>query len=448
MLQLRSEVVAAVDQVPSVNCQLIMRSELLELPYLDLLARVREEAEENPAVELEYDPPCEIPTFSTGQYVPPHGCGNRPADPTARAPADRTLREELHRRIGWAADGRLREIALYLIENIDDGGYLTTTLLDAAFELDAEPAEVEEALGALQSVAPPGVGARDLQECLLLQLDALSHVPDHVRAVVEHCEQVLDGDGGASLRRSLGLTQAQFREALELIRTRLTPYPGEQFRPRWHHLLPNNRHATHPDVLLVSAGDRIEVELATSRRIHVRVAEAYRRLDDRMRALSLRADDEATSAARAHVRAARQLIWSLQQRERSLYAITRAIVDHQREFILEGPLAHRPLTHKRIAQVTGLHESTVSRATMDKLVMLPSGDSVAFSVFFDDALPAKTVLRSLVAGEPASSPWTDEELQELMAERGFDIARRTVNKYRRALGIPSSGQRRRMYRAA
>ncbi|MGC9318394.1 MAG: RNA polymerase factor sigma-54 [Armatimonadota bacterium] len=448
MLELRSEAVAAVEQVPSVNCQLIMRSELLELPYLELLTRMREEAEENPAVELEYDPPWEIPTFSTEHYSGRRGGGGTWAHPTTRAPAEHGLREELHRRIGWAAEGRRREIALYLIENIDDRGYLTTTVLDAVFELDAEPAEVEEALRALQSVAPPGVGARDLRECLLLQLEALPDVPDHARAVVEHCEQVLDGDGGATLRGALGLTRAQVQQALELIRTRLTPYPGEQFRPRWHHLLPGSPHATAPDVALRAAGEHIEVELATSGRVRVKVAEAYRRLDERMRTLSLRADDEATSTARAQVRAARQLIWSLRQRERSLYAITRAIVDHQREFILDGPLAHRPLTHKRIAEVTGLHESTVSRATSGKLVMLPSGHSVPFSVFFDDALPAKTVLRGLVAAEPSSSPWTDEELQALMAERGFDIARRTVNKYRRALGIPSSGQRRRMYRAA
>jgi RNA polymerase sigma-54 factor len=85
---------------------------------------------------------------------------------------------------------------------------------------------------------------------------------------------------------------------------------------------------------------------------------------------------------------------------------------------------------------------------MDKLVQMPSGDSVPFTVFFDDALPAKTVLRSILAGEPAGSPLTDEQLQSAMNEEGFDLARRTVNKYRRALGIPSSTERRRIYQAA
>ena len=104
--------------------------------------------------------------------------------------------------------------------------------------------------------------------------------------------------------------------------------------------------------------------------------------------------------------------------------------------------------------MAGLHESTVSRATAGKLVMLPveaeawGGRSVPFSVFFDDALPARTVLHSLVAGEPPEAPLTDEQLQALMRDRGFELARRTINKYRRALNIPSSGERRRIYQAA
>jgi len=452
VLELRSQAVAAVDQVQSVNCQLIVRSELLELPYLELIARVREEAEENPALEFECDPEFEqVPTVTIGHDpAPVRGADGASgwSDATTRAPAVHDLREELHWRVGWLTGERMREIARYLIESLDERGYLGTTVLDAAFELDADAAEVEEALRWVQSVAPPGVAARDLRECLLLQLQALPEQPEHVRSVIEHCEQAMERGSWPALRSALGISREQLTEALRIIRGRLTPYPGEQFRPRWHNLLPDNPHATPPDVILTAAGDRVEVELTTSQTMDLRVAEAYRRLDERMRALDLRADDEPTRRARAQVRAARQMIWSLRQRERSLYRISRAVAREQREFILDGPLAHRPLTHKRIAELTGLHESTVSRATAGKLVQMPSGESVPFSVFFDDALPAKTVLRGLVAGEPADSPLTDEELQALMAERGFEIARRTVNKYRRALGIPSSVERRRMYQAA
>ncbi|MFP4248383.1 MAG: hypothetical protein ACOCX2_10175 [Armatimonadota bacterium] len=453
MLELRTDLIASVDQVPSVNCQLIVRSELLELPCLNLLARMREEAEDNPALEVECELPIgEIPMVAAG-YPSARRGGEPPSDPTSRAPSDHDLRDELHRRIGWASSESERDIAAWLIESIDQRGYLTTSTLQAALELGVEPADVEAALSALQAVAPPGVGARNLRECLLLQLDDLQRhelpgLPAYVRRVVERCDEALDRGGWPGLCARLGLSHAESREALGIIRSHLSPYPGEQFRPRWQHLLPDNPHATRPDVILSVHGDEVEVALTTSRALTVRVADAYRRLDDRMRRCQVRAEDEATTQARAQVRSAKQLIWSLQQRERSLYRITRAIVEQQRDFILEGPLEHRPLTHKRISELTGLHESTVSRATMDKLVQMPSGDSVPFTVFFDDALPAKTVLRSILAGEPASSPLTDEELQSAMEEEGFPVARRTVNKYRRALGIPSSSERRKIYQAA
>jgi len=448
VLELRRDLIAGVDQLPCVNCQLIVRSELLELPCLDLLARIHDEAEENPALEVECELPWEeVPTVAT-RYASARQWEDAPTDPAARAPSDFDLRDELHRRIGWTAEGRRQEIAAWLIECIDERGYLSTSIFEAALELHEEAAEVEAALRAVQRVAPPGVGARNLRECLLLQLDELPDVPGYVRTVVEHCDRALDHGGWPALCESLGLTAAQSREALRVIRSHLKPYPGEQFRTRWHHLLPSNPQATRPDVILTQHGDEIEVALTTSRALTVRVAAAYRRLDERMRRSSMRAEDGATKEVRSQVRSARQLIWSLQERERSLFRISKAIVEQQREFILGGPLDHVPLTHKRISELTGLHESTVSRATMGKLVQMPSGASVPFTVFFDDALPAKTVLRGILAGEAAVSPLTDEELQAALHEEGYPIARRTVNKYRRALGIPSSTERLRMYQAA
>ncbi|MBD3292911.1 MAG: RNA polymerase factor sigma-54 [Armatimonadia bacterium] len=447
MLELRSDLIADVNQVPSVNCQLIVRSELLELPCIELLARMRDEAEENPALEMEFDPSIEVPTVAP-EYSSRGRWRDGSSDPTMRAASEHDLRDELHRRIGWAVDEHRREIAAWLIECIDERGYLSASTLEAALELQVEPAEVEEVVRSIQALAPPGVGARNLRECLQLQLDELPDVPDYVRTVVAHCDRALERGGWPALCDELGLTRTQSREALRIIRANLTPYPGEQFRPHWQHLLPDNSQATQPDVVLSIQGDEIEVALTTSQSLSVRVADAYRRLDERMRRNRSRAEDDATTRARAQVRSARQLIWSLQQRERSLYRISRAIVSEQREFILQGPLAHRALTHKRISELTGLHESTVSRATMGKLVQMPSGDSVPFTVFFDDALPAKTVLRSILAGESAKSPLTDEQLQTALREEGYALARRTVNKYRRALGIPSSTERRRIYAAA
>ncbi|MCD6361011.1 MAG: RNA polymerase factor sigma-54 [Armatimonadetes bacterium] len=443
MLELRTDFITRPEQTATVNCQLIIRSELLALPHQELTQRIREEAEANPALELEMNPlPSEIPLRVVGGYAA-GGPADRDArnDVIAQTPAEYTLRDELHRLAACSLQAQQLEIVDWLIEAIDERGYLSATALDAAFELGVSEQEVEDAIAALQQLAPPGVGARDLRECLLLQLSALENEPPHVRDILRVCSEALAPDGWARVAAALQLTDEQISEALEFIRSNLRPYPGEQFRPQWQHLLPDNPLATIPDAIISLCDDRLEVTLTTSRTINLRLAEAYRRLDENMRALGLRAGDEATTRARAQVRAARQLVWSLQQRERSLYNITTAIVSCQRDFILEGALALRPLTHKQIAEMTGLHESTVSRAVSGKTVMLPDGATVSYSVFFDDALPARTVMQRIIASEPPDAPFTDEQLQQLMAERGYPIARRTVNKYRHVLGIPSAMQR-------
>jgi RNA polymerase sigma-54 factor len=459
LLELRTAVAATLEQTPTVNCQLIVRSELLELPYLALCARIKQEAEENPALEVELEPPAAEQLSQLGWHeesVPPFTQGASSwTDPTLRAPAQYTLRDDLRWRLACVADPGQRRIADYLVENIDDRGYLAVTVFDAALELQVSEQEVAAALEGLQGLAPPGVGARDLRECLLLQLEArrtetsAAHEPPHVRELITHCAESVERGGWRRLGRSLGLEEEQLAGALQFIRDNLHPYPGEQFHPAWHHLVPDSPHVTQPDaVVFAQSGPQspqgdFKIEVAAARHMRVHLSDAYRRLDEGMRALNIRAGDEATKQARAQVRAARQLIWSLDQRNRSLYRITKAVVEAQSDFLREGALALKPLTHKQIAEKVGLHESTVSRAIAGKLLLLPSGAVAPYSLFFDDALPAKTVIKSLIHAESPEAPLTDEQLQGLLADRGFELARRTVTKYRLALGMPSSTQRRR-----
>lgn len=452
MLELRTDLTATTGQLTStetqVSCQVVLRSELLQLPCLDLLERLRAEAEDNPALELQIASPAELampvdvlvamPDFD---HRTSGACEGASAYSLDRVAAPYDLRDELHRRLAWTGNDCQTRIASYLIECIDERGYLSTTILDAARELRVDPAEVEMALRTIQTVAPPGVGARDLRECLLLQLAALTDLPPERRARVEAWLRGLEIGQGNAIRAQVAPTASELAEIVSVVRERLTPYPGLQFRPAWHTVSKTGSAAAPPDVLLSREGDGIAVEITTSRMVVARVAEAYRRLDESLRASDLRARDEAAVQAREQVRAARRLIWSLRQRERSLYRVTRAIVACQREFLLRGPRHHRPLTHRRIAELTGLHESTVCRATAGKLVQMPSGECTGFEVFFDDALPARTVLRELVDSEDPQAPLTDAELQGRLEELGFEVARRTVNKYRRALGIPSAAER-------
>ena len=454
MLGLRAELRAATAQLATVGCQVVLRSELLELPCLDLLERLRAEADENPALELEIAPPdlAESGEFLVTGGECAHG-GPGPSDRDAisdalgRAPASYGLRDELHRRLAWSPDERRARVAGYLIECIDERGYLTTTILDAARELGVAPAEVEAALRTIQRIAPAGVGARDLRECLLLQLAALPDLLPATRSAVERWVRGLEAGGGRALAPCAAPGDAELATTLAWVRARLVPYPGLRFRPPWHGLLGCTRAAAPPDVLLSRHGDEIAVEITTSRMVSARVADAYQRLDEACRGAHRRSEGDAEARAREQVRAARRLIWSLQQRERGLYRVARAIVTCQREFLLHGPLHHRPLTHRRIARLTGLHESTVCRATAGKLVQMPGdrqrshGECTSFEIFFDDALPARTLLRDLIDGEDPREPLTDAQLQTLLGERGHDLARRTVNKYRRVLGIPSAAER-------
>lgn len=461
MLELHAGLTTATAQSAAVeagaNCQVVLRSELLQLPCLDLLERLRAEADENPALELEIAWPEEpgggARTTRGWSFDAREGARDGLSDVVARAPTPYGLRDELHRRLAWAADQCQARIAGYLIECIDERGYLTTTILEAARELGVTPAEVEVALRSIQRVAPPGVGARNLRECLLLQLAALPDLPPARHAVVERWVRTLEPGVTPALSAEAAVDDAELADALALVRARLVPYPGRSFRAPWHSLLPTACAPPPPDVMLSRRGNEIDVEIATSRMVSARVARAYQRLDDALRAArrlgahSAGPESAAEEQAREQVRAARRFIWSLQQRERCLYRVTRAIVICQREFLLGGPRCHRSLTHRRIAELTGLHESTVCRATAGKLVQMPGdlrggyGQCTGFEVFFDDALPARTLLRELIDGEDRRAPLTDAQLQEELRGHGLVLARRTVNKYRRALGIPPAAER-------
>ena len=142
------------------------------------------------------------------------------------------------------------------------------------------------------------------------------------------------------------------------------------------------------------------------------------------------------------VKQARRFIDMLQQRHQTMQRITEAIVEHQRGLVVEGVMSLLPLTKKEVALRTGMHESTVSRATRNKYVLMPTGTLLPFDAFFDDALPIKTLMTHIIQQEDPTAPLTDQELQAILVQRGYNLARRTVTKYRQHLRIPSSRQRR------
>ena len=292
-------------------------------------------------------------------------------------------------------------------------------------------ARVERVLAILRSAGPPGLGAADLADCLLLQLAELPRVPAILPVLVrDHLADLARGRL-AAVAAALGVGTAEVREARGFLRTRLRPWvaldePGDAPPP------------APPDVVLRwSAADpeALEVEVAGSGGM-VRLAPDW---------ASLAAGDggRLSAAERRSVRTrtarARQFLAELDERAGTLARIARYAAERQRPYLRRGAAAQLPLTRAEVAAALGLHESTVSRAVAGKRVRRPDGVTVDFAALFGAAGPVEAALRALVDAEPR--PLSDTELAGELTARGHAVARRTVAKYRGRLGIPAAAAR-------
>jgi len=287
-----------------------------------------------------------------------------------------------------------------------------------------------------------------LRECIQLQLRdrqrAGEPLPDEVELVVQHF-----GCCGDNLEEKLAevtnLAVSQVQDALEYIRRNLHPYPGQQF----HTDAPQQsyNHEIYPDAIVYYDGEDLSVKIPQSQTHTLRINHAYLRLERAIKRGQAVADStsdldpEQIQAIRQQIRAARRFIEMLQQCRITMQLVTETIVKRQRAMFTRGIMALRPLTKKEIAIETGLHESTVSRATRGKYVMMPDGALVPFSVFFEDALPTKALMAQVIQQEDTEDPLTDKQLEKILSGEGYQLARRTVTKYRKQMGIPSSRSR-------
>jgi RNA polymerase sigma-54 factor len=300
----------------------------------------------------------------------------------------------------------------------------------------------------IQQLDPIGVGARNLQECLLIQLDYLAEQgKGHAlaRELVEKCWAEVGRNKYADAARLLGVRSRAVQEAMDFVREHLNPYPGREFRLPWQSTAPDQVPTVRPDVIVRETGnpDRpYEVEVVSSPSLSLRVNRLYQSLWRQMQQTRWHSQQE-RQHVREYVARARQFIDNINQRRETLKCITECIVQEQYAFLDRGVLHLKPLTRVQIAERMGVHESTVGRAIVDKYVMLPSEEIVPFDLFFDTALPARRIIHHLVQHEDPYKPLSDDELVELLAERGFHLARRTVAKYRAELKILPYFQRKR-----
>ncbi len=345
---------------------------------------------------------------------------------------------------------RDRAIAHALLDSVDPRGYLVTSLddihtglLDEADEDPLEMDEVEAVLRRLQHFDPPGVFARDLQECLLIQLNQLP--PDtpwlpQARLVVSHYINLLGNRDYAQLLRRSRLSEEQLKSVLALIQT-LNPRPGDSLdRAEPDYVV--------PDVVVSKIKGRWRVELNPEIAPRIRVNAGYA-------ALIRRADNSADNTyLRDQLQEAKWFIKSLQSRNETLLKVATRIVEHQQGFLDQGEEAMKPLILSDIAQAVGMHESTISRVTTQKYMHTPRG-IFELKYFFSSHVSTneggecsstaiRAMIKKLVAAETPKKPLSDSKIAALLGDQGIQVARRTVAKYREAMHIPPSNERKRL----
>lgn len=443
---LRMEAVVSASASPAVLPQVVAQSALLELTALELEEKVKEELAENPALELATEtlPPLDyIPVQNTRRNVsaPEMADGY---DTWANIADGYTLKDDLKQQYRAQNPDTNSHVAEFLIEAITDDGYLGIDLREVVERLDVSYEAARDTLTQIQGLSPAGIGARDLAECLRLQLRDFDrcNVPVGVDAVIDNIGFLSSSSALGQLRALTRLSSSQLQQALEFIRDNLCPYPGRAFQAPWRNAAEDTQYA-YPDVVLAYRPDGgLEIQIPQSERLAVRLNAAYRRLDNELRAASVRTRDEGLKEARRLVRQARQFIDNLTRRYQTIHNVMTAVIERQKNFITDGPAHLQPLSKKEIASVVGMHEATVCRATKDKYVLMPDGRLEPIDIFFDDALPVKNMIKRLVNSEDKGAPLSDRRLQQALGQRGFDLARRTVTKYRLQLDIPSASHRR------
>ncbi|TJY41076.1 RNA polymerase factor sigma-54 [Cohnella pontilimi] len=410
---------------------------ILQLSAPELWAYVRQELEENPVLEA-IDVRWDMMSGAGGARISrDRGLDTLDFAVDRRMTLERHLTEQL--RLMKPPSAAIERIVRYIIGNLDTNGYLELPLQDLASTLQAAEEDAEAALRIVQSLEPAGVGARDLKECLLLQLQDLPKIPPLAPRLIH---DFLDDIGGYRIHKiskQLGVPRHDVEDAIRVIK-KLNPRPGSSY------YVDEVKYIV-PDVIVEKAGDRFVVSIPDATVPRLEIHPQYERLAE-----ECGKEVSARKFLSAKYRSAAFLIKCIEQRRLTLFRVTEAIVEEQDAFFREGPSRLKPMNLRDIADKLNLHESTVSRATSGKYAQTPWG-LFELTYFFPagynrgliDEASAESVkekIRTWVAGEDAAQPYSDQQLADLLQEEGIPVSRRTVMKYREQLGILSSVRRR------
>ena len=461
--------------------QLQQAIKLLQLCRLELLDVIKQEIEENPALE---DAPEEVAAEGNAGGEPITDAPEQPPlepvaveETAARADIDWSnylgeyntpgsayfeaekreapeyenfvaRRESLNEHLMWQLllslpSRREERIGSAIIGNLNKDGYLQATLDEIATLAEADTSEVESVLSKMQSFDPSGVCARDLSECLLIQVRQLGLQDSIIIPIIQNHLKHLENKNYKAISRALGVGLGDVLSAIEII-TKMEPKPGRQFSDEEPQYI-------SPDVFVYKVGDEFVIVLNEDGMPKLRISSFYKE------ALSNKGGEFAGHTReyiKDKLRSAVWLIRSIHQRQRTIYKVVESIVRFQGDFLERGLAYLKPMVLRDVAGDIGMHESTVSRVTTNKYVHTPQGIfelkfffNTSISRFYGEAIASASVkerIRQIIESENPARPYSDKKMVDILKSSNINIARRTVAKYREMLGVLSSNKRKRI----
>jgi RNA polymerase sigma-54 factor len=437
---------------------------ILQMSSVELQEAIAQELDENPALEMTELPTCPIcgspiagnyctecmPRKTAGEGdetrisaddLPGDGATrlreeDDEFDPIARAEADFTLEDHLTWNLHALLPTRLHPVAEHVIGALDSNGFLTETDAEIAAATGVHTDDVAAVLSAMSGLEPIGIGSRSITESLLAQVAYLREagemeVPPHAESVIADHLADLGERRFRDVANAIGCSQKEVVTVWEFVKSNLNPYPTSAFTAAVSEGAA--RPIIRPDVLIRDVEGELAVEVVESRRFSLQVAPIYSSLSSTLRG------SETTETEKEHVRQyvgrAKFFIDNINRRRATIQRIAEALVERQRDYLVHGVQHLVPLTRAEVGEIIGMHESTVSRATAEKYVMIPSGEVVPFSHFFTASLGVKDQIKKMIEAEDPAHPLSDQEIADALGADGIALARRTVAKYRDELQI-------------
>ena len=333
------------------------------------------------------------------------------------------------------------KIGRYIIEGIDDNGYLTMSADEIAKTMRCDADTVERVLDVIQTFEPTGVGARDLKECIKIQLAAMGELTENFEYIIENMLEELAGNKIAFIAKQLGIKTQEAQAMADLIK-KLEPKPGRGYDSD------QTVKYVIPDICVEKINDEYVVTTNDSGTPRLMISSYYNRL-----ASEAKGNDELSKYLNNRFNSAIWLMKSIEQRKKTIYNVASAIVSYQQDFFDKGERYLKPLTLKQIADEVGVHESTVSRSINGKYMQCGYG-VLELKYFFTSGVMSnegegissnsiKYMIKEIIDGENPKKPYSDLKIAEMLGNDGIDISRRTVAKYREDMGVAASSGRRR-----